>query len=240
MQTVADSYVYFLFMNPGYVKIGVSKNPKTRMRSIIYGPCTSEPNDLWYGQAIMLGVLPGGRELEAAMHAKFYPYRLMGEWFVAVDEILSFVADNTQPVNSVEEGWDETTSRSLLATVRITGSGNSLSIKIPPKMVQSLGLSSMNDVELTATVPDAENPATITIKRIGPYALRAAPTDYDWRELRFKSPAELCIIAAAWRTLDRINPYEYTISTRKIYTKSTNDPIRFAVPGSLWCAPEEK
>lgn len=69
------SYVYFARAGEdGLVKIGHAKDVRSRLSSMQTGcpiPLT------------LLGVLPGGREREAELHARFADLRVRGEWFRA-------------------------------------------------------------------------------------------------------------------------------------------------------------
>lgn len=68
----------------GPVKIGCATDPGTRLQSMQSG----NPDPLF-----LLGVCRGGRGAERMLLSVFKPYRLRGEWFKPVPEIMSFVSE---------------------------------------------------------------------------------------------------------------------------------------------------
>lgn len=79
----AIQWVYFIQAGPsGPVKIGTTGDLKKRLA----GLQTSTAADL-----VMLGVIPGGREKEAALHTQFQHLRMRGEWFVPDPDLLGFI-----------------------------------------------------------------------------------------------------------------------------------------------------
>lgn len=81
---MTNSYVYFAkeCVKNGAIKIGVSTNPHTRVRSLDIG----SPNGV-----VIIAVIPGEIQTEREMHNKFAQYRIKGEWFSPSDELLDFI-----------------------------------------------------------------------------------------------------------------------------------------------------
>lgn len=78
--------IYFLqHPQTGYVKIGYTKNYKTRLRSL----------KLQYGSMTLLGFMPGMRAKEQEIHALFANCRQRGEMFEYVPELQSFIREHT-------------------------------------------------------------------------------------------------------------------------------------------------
>jgi hypothetical protein len=77
-----QGYVYLLGSpeDPGVVKIGFSVNPTRRLKEI--------QRDNGHPLTLM-GMLPGTRADEKAMHARFREHRKMGEWFYPTQELFS-------------------------------------------------------------------------------------------------------------------------------------------------------
>ncbi len=82
--------VYFARVR-GYVKIGYSAKPESRVGTITTGTCL-KPEDVTYGDSIDLyGWIPGDRKAERAIHRRFASLHVMGEWFWdddAYDELI--------------------------------------------------------------------------------------------------------------------------------------------------------
>lgn len=76
------SYIYFA-RSGNAVKIGISCAPTKRLKSMATGN---------HGEMKLLGIIPGNRAREVAMHKKFKKYRIKGEWFHLVPEITKYVA----------------------------------------------------------------------------------------------------------------------------------------------------
>jgi len=77
-------WVYFARAGRGNrVKIGTTSSVTSRMRAL------SHP---LVGKLRVIGVVPGGYEVEARMHQRFAEYRIKGEWFRLEDELAEFVA----------------------------------------------------------------------------------------------------------------------------------------------------
>jgi hypothetical protein len=91
-----DSLVYFLQDAEGRVKIGRSRLPMARLGEIVRSN----------GRAIeLIGVIPGGKVLERALHISFAYLRLspdasLGdgrtEWFILDDALLAYIHANVQ------------------------------------------------------------------------------------------------------------------------------------------------
>jgi hypothetical protein len=64
----------------GLVKIGFSNDPNERLRTLRIGSPT---------RLVIRGVLGGGRDMEATLHARFAHRRSHGEWFALTQEELS-------------------------------------------------------------------------------------------------------------------------------------------------------
>jgi hypothetical protein len=77
--TQPSQYVYVLW-RPNQFKVGMAADPARRAREL--------------GGRIVL-LLPGGRELERQLHARFAPYRFpQTEWFSAGRAIWEWLADH--------------------------------------------------------------------------------------------------------------------------------------------------
>ncbi len=71
--------LYFIrYSQRNAVKIGYSASPAERLR----GLQTSSPDKL-----TLLGICPGGREEESALHRRLGHLRLRGEWFLDTPEL---------------------------------------------------------------------------------------------------------------------------------------------------------
>jgi hypothetical protein len=77
------NYVYFIAdLEKDVVKIGVSKNPKSRLKQLQ----TSNSNRL-----ALLGYIYGEKAEEQYLHCLFGKYKLSGEWFILNDEIIDYL-----------------------------------------------------------------------------------------------------------------------------------------------------
>ena len=85
----------------GPVKIGCAADPGTRLQSMQAG----NPDPLY-----LLGVCRGGRGAERALLAAFRPFRVRGEWFKLVPEIMGLIAELV-PWEIVKAGGDCPTIR---------------------------------------------------------------------------------------------------------------------------------
>lgn len=73
----------------GRIKIGFSEKPERRFTKVASDapfPC------------VLLGFWPGSASDELAIHAAFNAIRVHGEWFVATEALLDFIADHVVPV----------------------------------------------------------------------------------------------------------------------------------------------
>ncbi len=80
-------YVYVMRIGKrGAVKVGYAKNPTMRLKTLQ----TGTP-----GEYRLLLVVPGEKDLEAALHRRFAQHRVQGEWFAGdgVAEVINFVHD---------------------------------------------------------------------------------------------------------------------------------------------------
>jgi hypothetical protein len=64
------------------VKIGVSKNPKKRLKQLQ----TSNSSEL-----VLLGFINGEKAEEQYLHCLFGKHKLYGEWFILNDEIIDYI-----------------------------------------------------------------------------------------------------------------------------------------------------
>jgi hypothetical protein len=76
-QADQPGHVYFMLMGEGVVKIGFSTNVQARARQV--------------GATEVLATTPGTRRLERALHAKFGPHWIEGEYFADCGEIRSYI-----------------------------------------------------------------------------------------------------------------------------------------------------
>lgn len=73
--------IYVVQMGPdGPVKIGYSKKPYSRIRSM---------RTAWPYEPIVLAIIKGDKDREREIHAKLRQYRLRGEWFQPAAEVLA-------------------------------------------------------------------------------------------------------------------------------------------------------
>ena len=74
-------YVYFFQgADTGRIKIGISDNPQSRLKSLQ----SSE-------KLTILKQIEGGEQVERQLHSKFKHLRLHGEWFEGSDELLEYI-----------------------------------------------------------------------------------------------------------------------------------------------------
>lgn len=85
--------VYFACVK-GYVKIGYSADPLTRMTSIT-SKSAKRPLDIKAGDSVdLLGWIPGDRDVERQMHMRFAHHYFNGEWFYDADDYDEFLASH--------------------------------------------------------------------------------------------------------------------------------------------------
>lgn len=78
-----SSVVYFIQAPDGLIKIGTSTNVQARLKSL----------QTAHGRGIeLLGVVPGGREVERSFHANWSACRVQGEWFKPTSQMLEWIA----------------------------------------------------------------------------------------------------------------------------------------------------
>jgi Meiotically Up-regulated Gene 113 (MUG113) protein len=75
--------VYFIQAESGPIKIGFTTDVRGRMAAL--QTATAE-------ELTLVGIMVGEQQDEAALHARFAPSRIRGEWFRPDPEILSFVS----------------------------------------------------------------------------------------------------------------------------------------------------
>lgn len=87
--------VYFLRAGiSGPVKIGRASDLRSRLHTVQTG--NHEP-------LYVLGAIPGGRELERSLHARFSRQWLRGEWFHPSRELMVFIDEKTNQVASFDD-----------------------------------------------------------------------------------------------------------------------------------------
>lgn len=90
------SYVYFAQRGEdGPIKIGVSKNPISRVKEL--GTASAEGLRL-------LGVIPGTRRAEIEIHTLFSGCRLNGEWFRSAPDLIAYVSAHARPFGAWKDG----------------------------------------------------------------------------------------------------------------------------------------
>jgi hypothetical protein len=75
----------------GHFKIGVSEDPKSRVKQLQTG--NPYPLSLEYVQPVPPGVSPTA--YETSIHERFQKFRLAGEWFIHHDDICTWFRANT-------------------------------------------------------------------------------------------------------------------------------------------------
>jgi len=81
--------VYFLKAD-GYIKVGSSMDPISRLRTIRSGTDSSwAPEDLDRSSIECIGYVFGSRMFERELHGRFAEHRVNGEWFHATPDIES-------------------------------------------------------------------------------------------------------------------------------------------------------
>lgn len=77
-----SGYVYFIRCE-GYVKVGYSSNPSSRLRALAVMcpfPCH------------VIGKIPGGKKYEADIHVQLKDHHHRGEWFKWTEEVESIIS----------------------------------------------------------------------------------------------------------------------------------------------------
>lgn len=85
---VHDQVVYFVERH-GFVKIGTTQNLPARLAALDRGD--SAIAGMTINPVALLAVMPGGRQVEQAIHALFEHLRYDGEWFLFDGPLVSFV-----------------------------------------------------------------------------------------------------------------------------------------------------
>jgi hypothetical protein len=76
-----DDYVYFIGCD-GYVKIGHSKNPESRLLSLkSQADKTLRPPGIDLRNMKLIKKVKGGQRLESHLHVRLHNQRIVGEWF---------------------------------------------------------------------------------------------------------------------------------------------------------------
>lgn len=82
-----EGFCYFITNDHGHIKIGSSKSPKRRLRSLQ----TGNPRKLR-----LLAQVPGGRAAEAHAHTLACQHRGVGEWFAMSNEDAARIVEQTK------------------------------------------------------------------------------------------------------------------------------------------------
>lgn len=80
------------------VKIGYSKDPAVRLRSLRYGGGCLTPEGYDLTQLALLGSIPGGRGVEDRVHMLLTKHLCVGEWFYRteqVQQVIDYLLDGT-------------------------------------------------------------------------------------------------------------------------------------------------
>lgn len=83
------SYIYFIANGQSQVKIGVSVNPKIRLAALQ----ANSPNDTLE----FIRIIPGGAKTELWLHRRYAKYRIVGEWFQFIEEMMTVVVPDEIP-----------------------------------------------------------------------------------------------------------------------------------------------
>jgi hypothetical protein len=86
--------VYFIRSADGSrIKIGTTGRLAHRLRQL----------EIEYGHGlVVIGVMEGFREDEAKLHRRFSHHRVEGEWFLASEELQTFITENAEPWEPVK------------------------------------------------------------------------------------------------------------------------------------------
>ena len=83
----AINHVYFVESEgSSLIKIGKCSNAGKRLRELQCGSAA---------KLRMVGLMPGGKTVEAKLHRRFHYLHHHGEWFEGSDELWTFIARNT-------------------------------------------------------------------------------------------------------------------------------------------------
>jgi DNA-binding CsgD family transcriptional regulator len=146
-------FVYFIRNGHGNVKIGVTARPESRIYSLAQASDT--PLEL-------VRTVDGGRRAEAWFHDRFSEYRIYGEWFRFVPEMMTAEADLRLP--------DEQVSDARRGAV------------IPIDVYRSMAADGRSQVEIATTLGVSRQAVNQSVKRYGietKSGKRAADTTHD-------------------------------------------------------------
>lgn len=88
--TEAKRSVYFFLVPNRAVKIGYSSRPERRLPSLRNnGGGALTPPNMDCKPGYFYAVIPGGREVEKALHRSLYSHRISGEWFRLSPNVLA-------------------------------------------------------------------------------------------------------------------------------------------------------
>jgi len=94
-----NSYVYFIQSEDGYIKIGKSRKPYERLKTLQ----NSNPHKL----RIVLLIPDNSEKLEQKLHEKFKLYRYQNEWFLPSPVILQYIINHYQNAKEKDEEYIE-------------------------------------------------------------------------------------------------------------------------------------
>lgn len=81
--------IYFIQSPDKSIKIGfTNKDPNARLKSLQTGS---------HYKLILLGVIPGNRNLEIKLHNRFKNSHIRGEWYKSSDRLIKFINKNALP-----------------------------------------------------------------------------------------------------------------------------------------------
>jgi hypothetical protein len=89
-----DTYIYFIQMETGPIKIGRARNPYKRLEALQVGlPYTLE----------LLYFFPGGAKSERAIQQSFHDEHIRGEWFWPVAPVFRMIEEAKR--TDAKSGW---------------------------------------------------------------------------------------------------------------------------------------
>ena len=80
---IAPKDIYFIESEEDLIKIGISRNPQRRLKSL--------QNQTRFKLNILSVIPNGGCEKEKELHEMFNKYNVFGEWFEKVPEIMNYI-----------------------------------------------------------------------------------------------------------------------------------------------------
>jgi len=93
----AINHVYFVGSEGSrLIKIGKASNYDKRLRELQCGSAS---------KLHMIGLMPGGKPVEAKLHKRFHHLHDHGEWYEGTDELWEFIVRNTTDPNEYD-GYD--------------------------------------------------------------------------------------------------------------------------------------